>query len=144
MKVVLDASVIIKWFVADQEEFLDEALLLYQHIRDGHVEVIQPLHWQAEVLAVLTRKFKPEYMEEPLMLLEGFEFKVINHPDIYRRAINISSLLEHHLFDTLYLGLALEQKAMLVTDDRKFFRKAEKIGNICLLQDWRPAAAADS
>lgn len=137
MKVVLDASVIIKWFVADQEEFRDEAMLLYRHIRDGNIEVIQPVHWQAEVLAVLVRKFDSHTMATLLFLLESFEFPVINRPDVFQRAINLSSALNHHLFDTLYLGLALEEGATLVTDDRKFFGKAEKTGNICLLQDWK-------
>lgn len=144
MKIVLDASVIIKWFVADQEEFREEALLLYQHIRDGKVEIIQPLHWQAEVLAVLLRKFDVQKMNELLILLESFEFSVINRPEIFQRAMSISSVLNHHLFDTLYLGLAFEQSALLVTDDRKFFNKAADMGNMCLLQDWKPVVSPDT
>jgi predicted nucleic acid-binding protein len=55
--VVLDASVIIKWLLADpeREEHTDKAQNLMLRIIENEIQVFQPVHWLAEVGAVLSR-----------------------------------------------------------------------------------------
>jgi len=42
----------------------------------------------------------------------------------------------HHLFDTLYHAVALEEGARLVTADAAYFAKAKDLGGIELLADF--------
>ncbi len=45
--------------------------------------------------------------------------------------------LEHHLFDTLYHAVALnEPDAMLITADVRYYNKAKGIGRIALLENF--------
>jgi hypothetical protein len=65
LRVVLDASVVVKWALPepDREANVPQALHLLAGIKDGHLEPIQPPHWLAEVAAVVTR-LRPEIAEE--------------------------------------------------------------------------------
>lgn len=52
------------------------------------------------------------------------------------RAMRLSHELEHHLFDTLYHAVALEEDAVLVTADRRYASKARECGNIVEPSRW--------
>lgn len=53
---VLDASVMIKWAVPENaEEDTDKALGLLADFEQGHINLLQPIHWLCEVGAVLCR-----------------------------------------------------------------------------------------
>ena len=55
----------------------------------------------------------------------------------YARAISLATQLNHHLFDTLYHALALETPiARFVTADRRYFAKAQHLGQIVWLPDF--------
>jgi hypothetical protein len=46
--------------------------------------------------------------------------------------------LNHHLFDTLYHAVGLQApNATLITADERYYRKAEPLGHIVLLEDFR-------
>ena len=53
-----------------------------------------------------------------------------------KRAADLSIELNHHLFDTLYHAVALEEGATLVTADEVYFAKATGLGNIQRLADF--------
>ena len=54
----------------------------------------------------------------------------------YQRAISLALKLDHHLFDTLYHAIALEEKATLVTADRRYYGKAKRMGSIFMLEEF--------
>ena len=54
----------------------------------------------------------------------------------YQRAIALALKLDHHLCDTLYHAVALEEKAMLITADRKYYDKAGRMGSILMLEEF--------
>ena len=55
----------------------------------------------------------------------------------YTRAINLARQLDHHLFDTLYHAVSLSiPGAVLVTADRRYFAKAQHLGQIAWLADF--------
>ena len=138
MRVVLDASVVVKWAWPDSEEEADvpQALALLGGIRTGKVEPIQPPHWLAEVAAVVAR-LRPEIAETTLDLLDAMELPVVSDLAIYKRASQVAVALDHHLFDTLYHAVAFEREATLVTADDHYFRKAKALGSIVTLAAWR-------
>jgi predicted nucleic acid-binding protein len=58
---VLDASVVVKWFMTDAENESDlmKALELLTALRNDNLQVLQPVHWLIEVAAVITRYIMP-------------------------------------------------------------------------------------
>ncbi len=138
MRVVLDASVMVKWIVPDPEvePEVDEALALLKAIREGHVTLFQPPHWLAEVAAVVTR-LRPETALEAIDLLDTLELPIFTDVVIFKRASQIAHELKHHLFDTLYHAVALELGLTLISADEQYCRKARHLGQIVRLGAWR-------
>lgn len=129
-KIVVDASVALKWFLQDNEDHCDKAIALLIGNR-----LIQPPHFIAEVAAVLARK-KPAEADQDLADLLEVEMAIADEPPIYQQAIRLSIDLNHHLFDTLYHAVALETKdALLITADNVYYEKAKHLGRIKLLAD---------
>lgn len=134
---VLDASVVVKWALADPEAepHTDRAVRALEAIRGGRVGVLEPPHWLAEVAAVLCR-LAPRRAREVVELLQAMELPVSDHPDVYGRACDLSVQLGQHVFDTLYHAVALsEADAVLVTADERYYRRAMRAGCIARLAE---------
>lgn len=125
-RLVVDASVALKWVFPDgAEELEDAALTLLRRVGSGEITLIQPPHWLAELSAVLARKApEPERREQAIGFFYALEPETPDSPDLYFRAADLAARLGHHLFDTLYHAVALEHEAELITADTAYFRKA--------------------
>ncbi len=137
-QVVVDASVVIKWIFPERrnEKDIPASQKLLQKIREGEIELCQPPHWLAEVAAVCVR-LSPGTSQQVVDLLYAMEFPVIDSPEIFKIACDLSRSLQHHLFDTLYHAVALSLKdCPLITADGHYFRKARKFGSITALSDF--------
>lgn len=140
MILVVDASVVLKWFlhVRDSGPDRDRALALLAGVDDDSVQLVQPPHFIAEVAAVLARA-KPDGAEDDLLDLLRVECSTIETPETYATALELSIRYQHHLFDTLYHAVALHVPgAKLVTADGRYYDKAKGAGRITLLKDWSP------
>ena len=138
MILVLDASVILKWLIEDplREPDTDKASTLIEAIAGGELEMLQPVHWLAEVAAVAAR-LSPSTAVRDVELIAAFEFPATDDPNVMARATNLAIESKCHLFDTLYHAVALEHEdAMLVTADGRYHAKANHYGKIQLLRDW--------
>lgn len=137
MRVVVDASVTVKWILADPEvePNSDRAGRLLKQIAQGEVATVQPPHWMSEVTAVITR-LRPKIALQAFQLLYALELPTVDNIPLYSTAINIAQETDSHLFDTLYHATAINEKAVLVTADRSYFRKASGLGAIVLLEDF--------
>ena len=137
MKLVIDASVAVKWIVGDQpgESDVNRASALLAAIARRTVSVIEPVHWVAEVTGVVVR-LKPDRAVAAIALLTHSRFSMTASRAAYRRAAQLSEQLDHHLFDTLYHAVALEEGATLVTADTAYFGKAKDLGGVQLLADF--------
>lgn len=137
MKLVVDASVALKWYLAfrPNEQHIQEAAAVGEAILTGYAELIAPSHWSLEVIAVLART-EPHLVDQALLELESMRPKIIAQPHVVKRAAQLSVQLNHHLFDTLYHAVALETGAALVTADLSYFEKAKALGSITLLADF--------
>lgn len=135
--VVIDANVIVKWIFPERtdEDHQSHAIYLLHAIKQGHIKVVQPPHWLAEVTAVVVR-LQPSIAHEAVDLLCALEFPVLKEPEIYQLACKLSEQFNHHLFDTLYHATALHRGFTFVTADDKYYRKASKIGGILRLADY--------
>ena len=138
MIVVLDASVVLKWMFEDpaRERDTEKAFAVIESVVRGRQEILQPVHWLAEVAAVAAR-LTPQTALRDVEMLAALEFPATDDPNVMRRATNLAIETNHHLFDTLYHAVALENEdAMLVTADDRYYVKAERYGMISALRDW--------
>lgn len=138
MIVVPDASVVLKWFLqrSNAEPDSEQALALLTHFVEGRQDLLVPVHCQAEVCAVLAR-LAPERASDDLRDLLELDIPVRHDGPTLARAMELSAELDHHLFDTLYHAVALqESNTLLVTADTRYERKARPLGQIVLLRDW--------
>lgn len=141
IRYVVDASVAIKWFFQTDEDDLESAIALLRANRDGEVVFFQPPHFIAEVAAVLARK-KPNEAQEDLSDLLNFDLQWVENSRVYATACDLAIRLNHHLFDTLYHAVALHAPdATLITADRRYFDKAQSIGQILWLGDLNPSGS---
>ena len=137
---MLDASVILKWLLEDpaREADTEKAFALIEAVVDGRLEILQPMHWLAEVAAVAAR-LTPQTAVRDVERLAALEFPTTDEPNVMRRATNLAIETKQHLFDTLYHAVALENDdAFLVTADDHYCTKVEGYGMISSLGNWRP------
>ena len=138
MIVVLDASVVLKWLLEDlaREPDTEKAFAVIESVVRGGLEILQPVHWLAEVAAVAAR-LTPQTAVPDVEMLAALEFPTTDDPNVMRRAANLAIETSHHLFDTLYHAVALENEdALLVTADERHHMNAERYGMIAALRDW--------
>lgn len=136
---VVDASVAVKWFAhgdwATREDPIEPATALLLACRDGAVDFYQPPHFLAEVAAVLAC-LTPHTAIQSIEDLTAMSFTWAAPTVACQRAIALATQLNHHLFDTLYHALALETPGThFVTADRRYFDKAQHLGQIIWLPD---------
>lgn len=118
------------------EEHSEIALVIFEAAVLGRIRLLQPVHFIAEVAAVLAR-IKPAEAQSDLMDLIAIERPTKDNPEVYARAVVLAIELNHHMFDTLYHALALEMpSAVLITADRRYFDKARHLGQIAWLPDF--------
>ncbi len=137
MKLVVDASVALKWFFTDRnnEAQTERALTILDALDAGTVQIIQPPHFLAEMAAVLVREKGHAAMAD-IEDLQTLDWQVLETSELYQRAMLLADDLDHHLFDTLYHAVAgCLPEAMLVTTDRRYKHKAADLACICLLED---------
>lgn len=138
MILVLDASVVIKWFFRNDptEQHAQQALQILSAVGTGEVKLVQPPHFMAEVSAVLARE-KPAQAQTDIADLLNLEWRISDSAATYRTAISLATSLNHHLFDTFYHAAALhEPDASLVTADVRYYNKAKDTGRVILLENF--------
>ena len=131
---VADASVAVKWVLPDREADSVPALELLAGIRNGDIDLIEPVHWLAEVAAVIVR-LRPSAAKPALALLDALELDIDGERETYELACDLAVRLRHHLFDTLYHAVAIRRGVELVTADLAYQRKAKRIGSIRTLSE---------
>lgn len=127
-----------KWFVDDGvgEADVDQAMRLLAAAQRGDALLVQPPHWVSEVAAVLAR-LTPNTVRQSVDALLALSFvNTMSEPAHYQRAISIALELDHHLFDTFYHAVGLEENATLITADKRYYEKAKSFGAILMLEDF--------
>ncbi len=133
---VLDASVLVKWVLPERHEAdTARAEAFLAGFVDRSLTLVEPPHWLAEVAAVVSR-LAPEKAAEATALLCSMEISVDASVEAYAAAVDLAVRRKHHLFDTLYHGVALiTPDTFLVTADDAYFRRARSEGRIVRLAD---------
>ncbi|MHA1505997.1 MAG: type II toxin-antitoxin system VapC family toxin [Candidatus Asgardarchaeia archaeon] len=137
MKVVVDESVVVKWF--NVEEYSDKAVELKNaHVR-GIVKVVAPIHLIYEVGNSIwkNRQLNVEDTSNAIVPLLELNLELVSpsHKSI-KRTMEIAREMEMTFYDASYVQLAEENKLTLITADEKQLEKSKDIIDIIRIKDF--------
>lgn len=123
-KIVVDASVVVKWFL--EEEYSDKALMLRNDYVRGLFDIVAPALLEYEVLNAL--KYSGVYsLEELLMIgdaINKYGFITYELENNYKKlTIKISENSGLTIYDASYVALAKHLNTKLYTADNEIIRK---------------------
>ncbi len=118
MSVVVDASVALKWFLPEPDSVLAEALLRRADT------LLAPTLIVSEVCNAAWKRFRrgettARQLQWVAERITGVGMLLISDEALAVPATAIARRLDHPVYDCLYLALADERGAMLVTADRR-------------------------
>ena len=125
-RLVLDPSVVIKWYVP--EVLTDAAVSLKRRIHEESWPVAVPQLFFVESANVLWKKtsLKKELSrregEAILSGIMGLPFYVVEDREVLPRAMRLASEYSISVYDALYLACAIRFKSVLVTADSALTR----------------------
>jgi len=126
-KIVIDASVLVKWFV--QEIDSPEALVLRDRHVNGEIELAAPILILYETLNALkyTGLFSGKQLKEIAESIQNYGMSFFGL-DGKVAELTLDAVVENDLtiYDGAYLGLAMSLQAEFITADRKLVARLEK------------------
>jgi predicted nucleic acid-binding protein len=123
--VVVDASVAGKWFLpAKGEPLAEEAVLLLRRYVSGEIRFAVPDLFWAELgnlmwKAVRQGRCEQAAAEAALRSLQERKLATVASRDLLELAFGIATAYGRSVYDSLYVALAVQLKAQLVTADER-------------------------
>lgn len=127
-KYIIDTSVAIKWITSDKEENIKEAHLLFRNIVEKNIEAISLDFLLSELTNVLLtgRKFTQEKIFAALDTVIDSSIKLVPvNIRLLKSAISLAAQYNQTIYDGLYLALAKQENAVVITADKKQARVAD-------------------
>jgi predicted nucleic acid-binding protein len=130
MRVVLDASVILKWYLLD-EEHGEKALEFLNRFVSDDPEIIAPALLEYEVINGLVAARKRGRLQEDLIVsaIEGFMnlgLRMVGLSGLYSRVIHFCKAYNRSAYDASYLALAESEKISFITADETLYNSVKK------------------
>uniref|UniRef100_A0A7C6EFM5 Ribonuclease VapC n=1 Tax=candidate division WOR-3 bacterium TaxID=2052148 RepID=A0A7C6EFM5_UNCW3 len=135
--VVLDASVILKWFIEENDS--EKARAILNRYIKGDFIIVVPDFLLYEVANVLkySGAFSEKEVTEAITSLYDLEIKIISSlPDVIKTMIKLSFQKGITSYDAIYLALAMELQVPLITADVRLSHKINDIKYVKLLKDF--------
>jgi predicted nucleic acid-binding protein len=125
VSLVIDASVAVKWVLP--EDGADRAAAL----RKQDQQMIAPTLIAAEIGSAMRKHVAAKNISEAeamsaLKLATRIVDRLVPLPELSERALQLSIVLQHPIYDCFYLALAEREDAALVTADVTLLAKAKK------------------
>ena len=122
MTLVIDASVALKWVLAEPGQAAADALL--------DEDLVAPSLWLVEAANALWRRahrgeLSADEAQERLSELFNAPVTAVPIEDDLAVAAALAHRLDHPVYDCLYLALAQRERAQLVTADRRLWAVAQ-------------------
>jgi predicted nucleic acid-binding protein len=138
--VLLDSSVVIKWFRKD-EVLRDRAIQLRQAYLDGQLTIYVPDLLVYEIANVL--RYKPDLdraqVQQALESLYAMQIKIEDiTAGVIRRAIEIAYSYDITVYDAAFVAMAEHLETDFITADEKLGQKLQNISYVRYLADLAP------
>ncbi len=127
MKVTVDASIVVKWYISENRS--EEARLLLAHRIERHA----PDFLLVEFANTVWKKARRGEIADPRTYLDeipelGNAIDLRTDRELAERAAGLAVAIDHPVYDCLYLACAEATGSTLITADRKFMDKvAERL-----------------
>lgn len=129
-RIVVDASVVLKWYLPD-EEYSKEALSLLNNYVLSEIDILAPSLLQYEVfngLIIAQRRGRIKE-EHAATAIEGFvdlEITERSIPYFYSKIVNYCKKYNRSVYDASYLAVADKEGIYLITADEGLFNAVKK------------------
>ncbi|MBU1261585.1 type II toxin-antitoxin system VapC family toxin [bacterium] len=133
---VLDASVVMKWFVEEDET--EKALFLREAHIKGDFTIVAPDILLYEVANALNKgaNFSEEEVHECLQDIYDIMIDIVAPlPNIVHPSIRLMCEREISFYDAFYVALAYELGLRFITADEKLYKKVKDLPFVQLLKD---------
>jgi predicted nucleic acid-binding protein len=137
--VVLDASLALAAVLPDESSISVESLL--REAAEGRVEILSAPQWKLEIANGIHQAFRRKRITARDRLefhdaLMRFPIRLIDRDPDAAALFAVADTDGLSIYDAAYLAIALEEGALLATEDAAMKRAARRRG-----VDWKPGAA---
>jgi len=129
-RVVLDASVVLKWYLVD-EEYGQKALdLLFQYV-SNQLEILAPSLLEYEVMnglfvAQKRGRIKDEKLLTAIEGLIDLEIKLKNPSHFHSKIMHYCKVYHCSVYDASYLAIADVEEVTMITSDEGLYNAIKK------------------
>ncbi len=129
-RTVIDASVVLKWYL-DDEEYGQKALSLLSKYVSEELNIVAPSLLEYEVInGLLIAKKRGRIKEENILnAIDGFvnlEIKFVNLSSLYQEVLHYCKAYNCSAYDASYLAVAEGEGAVMVTSDVGLYKSVRK------------------
>jgi predicted nucleic acid-binding protein len=140
-KIVIDTSVLIKWFKTSGEELLEEAQQLLEDVERRPLEVHVPalLLYEVGNILLLKTRLGLGALDRAIERLEALPF-VVAPPatPLLKRAVRLGREFSLTFYDASFLALAVELDCPFVTADQPLFDRTRTLPRVRHLSQVGP------
>jgi predicted nucleic acid-binding protein len=136
-KYIPDASVLIKWFVHEEED-AKQAAALEKDAKSSTVTLIIPALTSWELCNYLGRKFDALKASSLFGLFKNYKLPE-RFLTLKETSLAFHLMQKHHsvsFYEASYHALAISENATFLTCDKKYYEKTKRLGHIKLLKDY--------
>lgn len=129
MKIVLDASIGVKWFKYENESNTSLTNKLLQQQFQNEIEIIVPDIFFFEIInTLLSKKYlNVDDIYSASESLHLMNMKVISpNKKIIDTSISIVGRTKLTFYDSLYISVAISEQALLLTEDKEILKYSDK------------------
>jgi predicted nucleic acid-binding protein len=133
---VVDASVAVKWVLAESDSELAQQIVHASLLAPDLllIECGNAIWWHAQLGEV-----DPAEVPQLWAVLRAMPVEIVASPELVEPALDLAVALNHPIYDCLYLALALDRGARVVSTDRRFLaasrRRRDLVGAVVLLSE---------
>ncbi|AAK41980.1 PIN domain-containing protein [Saccharolobus solfataricus] len=134
---VVDASVVIKWFV--NENYSKEALILKEAYVKGLEDLLAPCILPFEVLNGLkyTYSLGEKELEEVGKILSDFQITLYGFENILDEMVSLSLRYGITIYDAAYIALGKVLNEKVYTADERLIRKVKELPFVIHIKDYK-------
>jgi len=138
MLLVLDTSVILKWF--KEEDYSNAAIKIKEEFVDGLHEIVVPdlLLYEFANAMKYSKIFDQETIKKSLSSLIDLGIHiVIPTEEMLSKAIDLSYSYDITIYDAIFVSLAKLINAIFITADKKLYKKVEELKFVKFIADFK-------
>ena len=139
-KIVIDSSVAIKWFIA--QDYSLEANKILDTYQAQQITLIAPDLIYAEIGNIVWKiqRFQGLTNHEAEMILDLFQqiqLKIFPADELLKDAYQFAVNYQRTVYDSVYVVLSIRENCKFITADEKLYNAIYRhIPNIHLIKDW--------